>query len=739
MSRKPQKSEEPRLFREAEARVPVLLPLALEGPLDYRTDTPPPRPGTFVRVPLTGREITGVVWEKGKGDQALPLSKLKPVLEILDVPALSEEQRRFVEWVASYTVSAPGMVLKMCMSAPGALKSLPTVTLYYRADNGFDPGKLTPERLKVLEALNDRTPRTVRKIAKLAKVSEAVVRGMVKQDMVEAIEKTRDAPYTLPDPMLPGPKLNAEQKTAAKELKAGLDEGFRVTVLEGVTGSGKTEVYFEAIAPVLKEGKKQVLVLLPEIALTSQWLERFHRRFGARPIEWHSDLGPAQRRRAWRAVASGEARVVVGARSALFLPFRQLGLIVVDEEHDPSFKQEEGVTYQGRDMAVVRARFAGCPVVLSSATPSYETLANIERGKYEHATLTRRYGGAAFPEISGIDMRESPPESGKWLSPALTGELNETLARGEQAMLFLNRRGYAPLTLCRKCGTRIECPNCTAWLVEHRLHRRLMCHHCGHSIAAPRECPECGAEDSLAACGPGVERLEEEAAKTFPEAKRVIMTSDTVTSPEKAAHIVARIAMGDADIIIGTQIITKGYHFPKLTLVGVVDADLGLKGGDLRAAERTYQQLEQVAGRAGREQLKGRVLIQTYMPDEPVMKALLSGDKQTFVGHDMGQRKAYGMPPFGRLAAVLVSGNSHARVEETARALARAFPKTAAVKLFGPAQAPLARLKGRHRYRLLLKSDRATNLQGVIRNWLAGFKTPGGVRLKVDIDPYSFL
>lgn len=726
------------LFDQGEGRVSVLLPLALPGPLDYRVEGEIPKPGTFVRAPLMGRTITGVVWGQSSGRE-LPLNKLKPLHEILDVPELNHEQRQFIDWVADYTLSAPGTVLKMSMSSAGALKALPTVTLYFPAEEGFDPGKLTPPRLKVLAALDDRVPRTVKAIAKAGHITEGVVRGMVKLGLLAATEQAADRPYPLPDPMLPGPKLNDEQKAAAQTLVAGLKEGFSVTALEGVTGSGKTEVYFEAMAPVLKQGKAQVLVLLPEIALTAQWLERFQRRFGVRPVEWHSDLGAAERRRAWRAAATGQARVVVGARSALFLPFRKLGLVVVDEEHDPSFKQEEGVMYQARDMAVKRAQLADCPIVLSSATPSYETLVNVERGKYRYLMLTRRYGGASLPDIAGIDMRKSPPPPGRWLSPVLAGAIEETLAKGEQGMLFLNRRGYAPLTLCRKCGTRIECPNCSAWLVEHRLHRRLMCHHCGHSIATPKLCPSCGAEESLSPCGPGVERLEEEVAKTFPRAKRLVMTSDTLTSPEKAAELVARIAMGATDIIIGTQVITKGYHFPKLTLVGVIDADLGLKGGDVRAAERTYQQLEQVAGRAGREERKGRVFIQTYMPDEPVMAALLASDKEAFIARDLEQRRLYAMPPYGRLAALLVTGDAPTPVEGFARALARAFPKMDDVALFGPAPAPLARLKGRFRYRLLLKGPREKALQPLIRCWLEGVKIPSNVRVKIDIDPYNFL
>lgn len=726
-------------FENEDGRVSVLLPLGLGRVLDYRFSGKRPPLGSFVKVPLGSKSVTGVVWQKPEGDKELPLSKLKPIYEVLRVPVMSPEQQKFVDWVADYTLSAPGNVLKMSMSVPEALKKLPTQTLYRKTAGAHDPMRLTEKRLKALEQLIENKTYSAKKIARLGEVSEAVVRGMIKLGLLEGVERLRDQPYLPPDPTLPGPDLTDEQTAAVDALKTSLDKGFRPTALEGVTGSGKTEVYFEAIAEILKNPDSQVLVLLPEIALTNQLLDRFEKRFGARPIEWHSDLGKAERRRAWRSVIAGEARIVVGARSALFLPFTHLSLIVVDEEHDASFKQEEGVAYHARDMAVMRANLAECPIILSSATLSYETLANIERERYARVTLKKRYGGATLPDMSGIDMREEKLPAERWLSEKLVTELKATLARGEQGMLFLNRRGYAPLTLCRTCGTRIECPDCTAWLVEHRLKARLMCHHCGYSVPKPKHCPECGDTESLAICGPGVERLEEEVATLFPSAKRLVMTSDTMTSPAKAAEMVAKIATGVADIIIGTQVITKGYHFPKLTLVGVIDADLGLKGGDLRAGERTFQQLEQVAGRAGREDLKGHVYIQTYMPENPVMAALLSGDKPQFISEDMAQRRAYSMPPYGRLASVVISGPKHRSVEDHAHVLARAFPSGTGVEMFGPAQAYMARLKGQFRYRLLIKAPRKVHLQNLIRDWIKPLKTPSSVKVKIDVDPYSFL
>ncbi|MFM2129373.1 MAG: Primosomal protein, partial [Pseudomonadota bacterium] len=514
--------------------------------------------------------------------------------------------------------------------------------------------------------------------------------------------------------------------------------GYSATVLDGVTGSGKTEVYFEAIAEALRLGR-QVLVLLPEIALSAQWLERFEARFGAAPAAWHSELGAALRRDTWRAVAQGAARVVVGARSALFLPYRDLGLIVVDEEHDGSYKQDDGVAYNARDMAVLRAHLGAIPVVLASATPSLETVANVQWGRYGAVHLPDRVGDAALPEVALVDLRATPPLRGRWLSPPLDDALRATLAAGEQALLFLNRRGYAPLTLCRGCGHRLECPNCSAWLVEHRASRRLVCHHCGYGMAPPPQCPNCGAEGAWAACGPGVERVAEEVAHHFPDARLRIIASDTLTGPAAIRELIDAVAEHRVDVLIGTQVIAKGHHFPLLTLVGVIDADLGLTGGDLRAAERTHQLLTQVSGRAGRAERPGRVLLQTFMPEHPVMAALAAGTRADFIATEMRERERAHMPPFGRLAAVIVSGPHEKEVDGTARALGRVRPADEDIAVLGPAPAALSLLRGRHRRRFLVKAPRGFNLQGALRGWLAQVRPGKGVRVQVDVDPMSFL
>jgi primosomal protein N' (replication factor Y) len=513
---------------------------------------------------------------------------------------------------------------------------------------------------------------------------------------------------------------------------------FSVTLLDGVTGSGKTEVYLEAVAECLKAGR-QSLILLPEIALSAQFLGRFERRFGVAPALWHSDLSSRTRRITWRAVAEGGARVVVGARSALFLPFAELGLVVVDEEHETAFKQEDGVVYHARDMAVVRARFSEAPAILVSATPSLESLANVEAGRYRHLRLPHRHGGARLPDVTAIDLREAPPDRGKFLGPALIEAVRKTLAAGEQAMFFLNRRGYAPLTLCRACGHRLACPNCTAWLVEHRALKKLTCHHCGHAEPIPPACPVCKAEGTLAPIGPGVERITEEVASLFPEARRLVMASDTMPGPHAAADAARKIEAREVDLIIGTQIVAKGWHFPHLTLVGVVDADLGLAGGDLRASERTVQLLHQVAGRAGRAEAPGRVLLQTFSPEHPVMQALVANDLETFLARESEARRPGHWPPYGRLAALIVSADEAAAADAAARDLGRAAPTGDGILVLGPAPAPLALLRGRHRRRLLLKTRRDIAVQPLLRAWLAQVQVTRGVRVDVDVDPVSFL
>ncbi len=706
--------------------------------LDYRVpEHMQVEPGSVVIAPLGPRQLLGIVWEPERlAGTEVPEAKLRPILEVLPVPPLALPLRNLIEWCADYYVAPMNSVARMALGSMAALRGGGTATEYRLT--GDEPKRPTPQRLAAIDALHGEQA-SIRELADLASVSEGVLRGMVGAGILEPVTVDLDRPYPRANPDYAVPELSDDQHTAADRLVAAVAaQTFQPFLLDGVTGSGKTECYFEAIAEALRLGK-QVLVLLPEIALTQNFLRRFEARFGTPPVLWHSSLKQSERRRAWRAIVSGEAQVVVGARSALFMPYAKLGLIVVDEAHEVSFKQDDGVRYNARDVAVIRAKFEGVPVVLASATPALESMQLAEAGVYEKLELPARFGGAELPAIDTIDLRSEQPERGKWLAPRLVTELQDRLLKREQSLLFLNRRGYAPLTLCRHCGYRFQCPNCSAWLVEHRLSRRLACHHCGHETPPPEACPECHTPDCLVACGPGVERIADEVRERFPEARVAVVTSDTLNSPAKIADFVAATEEGRIDVIVGTQLVTKGYHFPELTLVGVIDADMGLEGGDLRAGERTYQQIAQVAGRAGRGEKPGEVLIQTRAPDAPVIAALAAGDREAFYAAETDARREAGAPPFGRWAAIIVSSEDEAEARDAARAIGGARPNVADVLILGPAPAPLSLLRGRYRYRLLINARRSVQLQDIIREWLGRLSFPQGVRVGVDIDPYSFV
>lgn len=744
-------------------RVAVLLPLPLASCYDY---TVPPgmelQEGDIVSVPLGRRDVVGVVWKTG--DDTTPADKIRPITARFDVPPMTSSLRHLIDWTAWYTMSLPGSVLKMALSVPDALTPPPPMMGYATGRSLEQSGlKITAGRKRVWNIVAEGMVLTPADLAREAGVGASVVRTLSDAAVLRPVPLLRKRAFPVPRWDKTGPSLSEEQTAVANDLRDRVGTGFSAILLEGVTGSGKTEVYFEAIAAALARGE-QVLILLPEIALGTQWLERFSTRFGTLPAQWHSELSQGQRRRVWRAVAENDALVVVGARSALFLPFRTLGLIVVDEEHDASFKQEEGVTYHARDMAVVRGRFEKCPIVLSSATPSLETVVNVRQGKYHGLYLPRRHGGAELPSLHLIDMRrysrstgvgqrgrvlaaspsapalpqENTPQKRFWLAPPLAEAIAETLARGEQSLLFLNRRGYAPLTLCQRCGFRMQCRHCASWLVEHRALGRLICHHCGFFCPPPTVCPQCSSEDSFAVCGPGIERLAEEVALRFPQCRASLLASDMNGGPAAMRDAIAAMENGTLDMMIGTQIIAKGYHFPRLTLVGVVDADLGLAGGDLRAAERTYQLLSQVAGRAGREKHPGHVYLQSYTPEHPVLQAQIHGNFQEFIDEESRQREALSMPPFGRLAALIVSSESEAKAETVARALARQAPRIAGMEVLGPVPAPMAFLRNRYRFRLLVKTLRQIALQPEIHKWLERTLKDRKVRIHVDIDPYSF-
>ena len=720
--------------------VGVLLPLPLAGAYDYKL--PPGAQaarGAIVAAPLGNREMLGVVW--GKAEGAVGDNRLKVAEPLEGAPALPAKLCDFIDWVADYTLNPPGAILAMALRSRGAFEPEAKRTAYVRGS--VTPPRMSVARTRALEVAGDGLARSVPGLAEDANVSSAVVRGLITAGALIPTELPEFAPFQAPDPHHSTPRLSGDQSAAADSLRTAVaQKKFSAQLLDGVTGSGKTEVYFEAVAEALR-ANRQVLILLPEIALTIQFLERFAARFGVKPAEWHSDLSQKERRRTYRAVMNGEARVIVGARSSLFLPFHDLGLIIVDEEHEQAFKQQDGAIYHARDMAVVRARIEDCPVVLSSATPSLESFVNAQSGRYAHLKLTARHGVAELPEVKLVDLRherDAPDaeQRGQWLSPPLRVALQKALDAGEQAILFLNRRGYAPLTLCEACGHKFTCPHCSAWLVEHKYKRRLACHQCGYELPMPTTCPQCQESGTLIPCGPGVERVAEEFAAFFPHARYSIASSDILHGPAQTQAAIRAFARREIDVLIGTQIIAKGHHFPQLTLVGVVDADLGGSDGDLRARERTFQLLHQVSGRAGRAEKPGLVLLQTRNPEDAVMQALAKGDRDGFYEQERSFREAYASPPFGRLAALVVSGYDGEAVRDIARQLGKAAPNAKDVKVWGPTPAFYALLRGQTRERLLVQTARSVDVQAYLKAWLGGIKIPAAVRVTVDVDPVSF-
>ena len=726
--------------------VGVLLPLPFNDVFDYKIEDNPIL-GELVRVSFGREVVVGAVWKLGKSSN-LDEAKIKPVMERLNFPPLSSELIKFIDFVANYNMAFKGLVLKMALSVRAVFDDAKMTTLYKLSGKTLAEAKLknSDARWRVMDLLK-HFPYTRAEIAKGAGVGQAVIKTMIDAGVLEPFQIEAKKSFALPNANFAKVNLTPEQQAAADILCAKVGNGFSVTLIDGVTGSGKTEVYFEAVSQALQSGK-QVLIMVPEISLTTQWLGRFEKRFGVKPACWHSGLGTRERIDNWIGIVENRAKVIVGARSALFLPYADLGLIVIDESHDHSFKQEDVVNYQGRDMAVVRAKMEQIPIILATATPDLETICNVESGKYDVVKLQSRFAAAQLPDIKIIDLKKDKPQkypndkgqlNVAWLAPTLVNALKDNLEKGEQSMLFLNRRGYAPLTICRDCGYRIQCPNCTAWLTEHRKSKSLVCHHCGYTTSIPSRCPDCGSEEGLTACGPGVERVAEEVTRRFPTARIGILSSDITSTLNEVSEVIAQMERQEIDIIIGTQILAKGHHFPSLTLVGIVDADLGLMGSDLRASEQTFQLLSQVSGRAGRGDKKGTVFLQTLYPENAVLQALLHNDRAKFIELEKQSRRILKLPPFGKLAAVIISGSNQEQVEKIAVYLGQSAPNTDMISTLGPAPAPIFMLRGKYRFRLLLKTARSINIQEVLRVWLKRVQIPQGVRVEVDIDPYSFM
>jgi primosomal protein N' (replication factor Y) (superfamily II helicase) len=713
----------------------VLLPLALSSAYSYLVPAGMAlEAGSYVEVPLGPRSHIGVVW--GLRPAVATNMKMRDVTRRFDMVPMVDTHRKFIDWLAAYYLEPVGNVLRMALRVPSAFEEA-RQNIAYRA-GGFVPAKLTAQRQRVLDVAAQGFALKATELAETAGVGVSVVKALAAAGALEAVALPAHKAFSEPDLNAGGHTLNKDQTAAASALRQMVaTRTHKVMLLDGVTGSGKTEVYFEAMAASLAAGK-QVLLLLPEIALTASFIARVENRFGCEPAQWHSELRPRERERVWRGVAEGKARIVVGARSALFLPWTKLGLIVVDEEHESAYKQDDGVPYHARDMAVLYGSVGKFPVVLSSATPSLESLVNVDRERYGIVKLKDRHGRPELPETTRIDMTKEKLEPGTWLSQPLVAAVSETLAAGDQALLFLNRRGFAPLTLCRSCGHRLHCPDCAAAMVEHRFRRILMCHHCGHHEPVPKACPSCQVEDNMVPVGPGIERLAEEVTAKFPDARIALLSSDLARGVS-LRDTLRDVADGKFNLVLGTQLVAKGHHFPHLTLVGVVDADLALESSDPRAGERTWALLAQVAGRAGRGAKPGRALVQTYLPEHPLMQALIKSDRDSYLETEKRIREAVNLPPHGRLAALIISGDEAATTERFARLISQSAPLAEGVTVLGPAPAPIAMVRGRHRWRLLVKANREVNIQNFLREWLKDVKPKGGLRLNIDVDPYNFL
>ena len=728
--------------------VKVLIPNVANAGYDYRL-TAPADLGTFVRVNVMRRPYIGVVY--GIGDSGLAPEKIRDTTDVFPWH-LSVSDLQWIQKMSDWTLMTPGAVLRLIVNVPDAFSPPRTEQLY-----GYDfesNVRMTDARQSVADAFasNDNEPMSASDIQNIAHVSAAVVKTMINRGvLIPRDTRTRDANdfnYKYQD--MGTVQLNTEQSAAAAEIAAAIDHGgYSAFVLDGITGSGKTQVYFDAAWRAYSHGKS-VLLMMPEIALTAQFISRYEHRFGAPPVVWHSNLTAARRRAIWRGVLTGKIRMVVGTRSALFLPWQDLGLIVVDEEHDTSYKQEDMGNYHARDMAVLRAKISGFPIVLTSATPSAETLQNVADGKYRCLKLTARFGGATVPTIETIDMRANrplpynlpsdddaaAPQNG-YLSPNLCSAIQETLNAGRQIMLFINRRGFAPIVQCKKCGWVAQCPDCSVGMTYHKHMGKLLCHMCGRMAPMPTKCPNCG--DNVSCRGAGLEKIQEEVSIKFPSARTALVSSDTIISRQALERIVHKMENGETDIVIGTQILAKGHHFPNLTLVGVVDADMGLFGTDFRAAEHTFQQLFQVAGRAGRGDAPGRVLLQTYQPENPVLTAICNGNRDAFMASDMAARRAAKMPPYGQLIAVIIESQRETVLKKFCADLSAAAPTAAGVKIMGPIAAQIYQVRNWYRMRFLVAGDARAMLQPLVRHWIDKVRTPSNVRVKLDVNPQNFM
>jgi len=712
----------------------VLLPINIDRPFTYSSEEKLDI-GTIVKVSFGKRELYGVVWEADKIEKKPDNIKIKSIIEVVGEGKdyiLPKDMVYFIKWISDYYLMPLGLVLKASLKQQFFQKK--SRASYVLKINPKHQAKITEKQKIVLEEFKQNKIIDKRSLITKTGISNSIISRMIKNEILIEEEAHENITKINLDTKI---ELNSDQLKASRALVKSTKNN-EVVLLDGITGSGKTEVYLSAVNEILHQGD-QVLILLPEITLTHDFVHNLKKRYKYQIAEWNSSLTENQRRNIWFGVLNKEIKLIIGARSSLFLPFKKLGLIIVDEEHDQSYKQEDGIIYNARDMAILKSKQLNIACILSTATPSVESYDNVLQNKFQRTSLKNRFHGTQLPSIKFIDMRKADKIKESFLPVEIVEDIKANYERGEQSLLFLNRRGYSPLSICSKCGVRVDCPNCDTWLVLHKNNSQYICHKCGHTEDTNKECKSCHSQNTIVPSGRGIERVDEEIARIFPEIKRMIFSSDYLNNPTDILSALEKIKNNEIGLIIGTQLVSKGYNFPNLTYVGVLDGDFGLELSDIRSAERTYQILNQVAGRAGRMKEDSVVKILTHMPEHPIIQSITNNQKEDFYNTELAIRKSAGMPPFSRLASIIISSSDKVLLLDYVRRLDKLKNTPKNIDVFGPIEAPLSKLRKKYRMRFLIRSPKNSHIQFYIERWLKTLKINPKIRVVVDVDPYNFL
>lgn len=728
-------------LKEKKLTAQILLPIIFDKSFSYYVnDAFNIEVGDVVLVNFMNRNCYGIVT---KVEEELEKSnfKMKTILAKDDELKISPNLIKLIEFAASYNLAPKGLFLKLAISILNSSKIKENSQVFCKINkNPPQNVKITPKRQEIIDLFGKKSEILLSEIVNLAKTSSSTVNSLVKNGIltkeIKKIAQKREKFPEIEPNLFKLKELSSDQQNAADFLNKKIAQNqHSVTLVDGVTGSGKTEIYFNVISKILKEKSGQILILLPEIILVNQLIKRFENIFNFKPQIWHSKINNNQKRDIFYALNNGEIEILISTRSAIFLPFSNLKLIIIDEEHEASFKQEDIVNYHGRDMAIARAKFENIPVILSSATPSLETFVNAKSGKYEHLILKSKFFNNKKTQIELVDMKNSDLEKGCFISKELEKEMQNCLENKKQILLFLNRRGYAPLTLCKSCGHKISCKDCSSYMSYHQSLNKLICHHCGSESKFNIACENCEEEDSFVTLGAGVERIHEEVKSLFPLSKTALMTSDSLNNQEESTKIIEKIINNEVDVIIGTQIIAKGHHFPNLSLVGIIDGDSSFNNANLRAGEKSFQLLTQVIGRAGREKHPAKIFLQSYNINNLVFKYIIEQNRDDFFNLEIQNRQIMQMPPFGKMIAIIFISKNEDLAINCGKMIVSHFPNQENIEIFGPAPMPISKIRKNYYYRVLVKSDKKLNIQKLINNIISSFKTPNQVRIKIDVDP----